>query len=140
MLKLLLVLFAPVVMLITVSYSVRYLLKRKLMPNEQYLKEIKELGRSKRLRYIGLVIILIFILMPSFNGDLTLAIILLVITEGVYNKCALDYLNTKSENTDTRRYVLYEVGFQTIIVIVTIGYYIIFKSTGYFLFQGILKF
>lgn len=111
--------------LIVVSFLGRYLLKRKLNPNKEYLNEIKGIKKIKRLRTIDSISIFILLIIPYFNERLVLIIIILTITEVIRNKYTLNYLDTKDENTDTRKYILYDFGFQmiVIIVIIIINYY-----------------
>ncbi|RDY26262.1 hypothetical protein CHL78_014285 [Romboutsia weinsteinii] len=111
--------------LILVPFLGRYLLKRKLNPNKEYLNEIKGIKKIKRLRIIDSISIFILLIIPYSNKRLVLLIIILTITEVIRNKYTLNYLDTKDENTDTRKYILYDFGFQmiVIIVIIIINYY-----------------
>lgn len=115
-----------VLLLVVIAVSItsilgRYLLKRKFKPNEILLAEIKEIDKVKRFMTISSIIIVITCIGATFNDKFSsLLIIVLVIFELIRNKYMLEYINTKSENMATRKYILYDLGLQFFIAIVAI--------------------
>lgn len=128
---LLLLVFAtisPLLILIGVLYLGRYLLKRKLKPNEEYLDEIKEVKVINRLSFVNSIIIFTVIIIQNFNERITLLLIPVVIIELIRNKYILSYLRTKNESTSTRKYILYDLCFQAIVMIVGLGLYFLYLN------------
>ncbi|WP_042274506.1 hypothetical protein [Faecalimicrobium dakarense] len=135
MLSLLVELFVPILILILilagVAYLGEYLLKRKLNPNEAYLSEIKELegtDRFKILNQINSIALFIVFIIPNFHGALVLLLIISVIIEAIRSKYKLDYLSTKIENDDTRKYILYKLWLEYIVFIVALSYSLVYDN------------
>ncbi|MEF9991962.1 MAG: hypothetical protein RRZ84_05075 [Romboutsia sp.] len=113
------------IILIGVLYLGGYLLKRKVKPDEEYLNEIKEVKVIKRLNFINSIIIFMVIIIQKFNEKATLFLIPVVIIELIRNKYILSYLKTKNESNSTQKYILYNLYFQAIVLIVGLGLYLI---------------
>lgn len=131
---------SPLLLLIGGSCLSSYLLKRKLNPNEAYLNEVKEVKKINRLTFVSSIILCIIFIFILLNRDITLLFIPLAIIEIIRNKYILNDLNTKSENTSTRKYILYDSVFQIIVFILVMIYYFILKTVGYILFINSLNF
>ncbi|MEG0844057.1 MAG: hypothetical protein RSD22_08535 [Romboutsia sp.] len=114
-----------ILILIGVLYLGGYLLKRKVKPDEEYLNEIKEVKVIKRLNFINSIIIFMVIIIQKFNEKATLFLIPVVIIELIRNKYILSYLKTKNESNSTQKYILYNLYFQAIVLIVGLGLYLI---------------
>ena len=131
---------SPLLLLIIASGLVTYLLKRKLNPNEAYLDEIKGMDKINRLTLTNTIIIFIMFFTILFNRKGILLLIPLIIIEIIRNKYILNYLNTKSKNTATRKYILYNLVFQIIVIIVVIIYYFVMEIIGQLLLLNSLNF
>lgn len=128
---LLFVAIGPLLILIGVNYLARYLLKRKLKPNEVYLEKINEVKVIKRLSFVNSIIVFLVIITQKFKAITTLLLISMVIVELICNKYALSYLKTKNESTSTRKYILSDLCFQFILLIVVLClyfYFLIYKG------------
>lgn len=127
--------YMPIVILILIVVLISYLgerlLRKKLNPNEEYLNEIQEIhnnGKLKILTQVNWAIIFIIAITPSFQGSLIFWLAVSIIVELIRMKYKLEYLRTKSDNEDTRKYLLCQLGLIFILFIVMLSYYIIYDK------------
>ncbi|WP_092924669.1 hypothetical protein [Romboutsia hominis] len=140
MLLLILVGLAPLLILLGASLLVKYLLKKKFNPNKECLRELRKTYKGKKSNIIYSIILALLIIAPEFNWRFELLLFIslfMVITDNIY---ILNYLKTKNKDDNTRKYILlHSIGFGNTAFVLMVIYYLIFKSTGYFLFHSFLN-
>ncbi len=140
MLLLILVGLAPLLILLGASFLAEYLLKKKFNPNKECLRELRKIYKGKKSNIINSIILALLIIAPEFNwkfGLLLFITLFMIITDNIY---ILNYLKTNIKDDNTRKYILlYNIGFGNTTFVLVVIYYIIFKSTGYFLFHSFLN-
>lgn len=118
---------AIVLLLIIITLS-DDLLKKKLKPNEELLDEIKELEFSRKNLISNIIIAIAITISLEINIYLSVLIIIVALTsEWIRGKYTLKYLNDKSENESTKKYIFVNIILQHVYGILLIMYLVFFK-------------
>ncbi len=118
---------AIVLLLIIITLS-DDLLKKKLKPNEELLDEIKDLEFSRKNLISNIIIAIAITISLEINIYLSVLIIIVALTsEWIRGKYTLKYLNDKSENESTKKYIFVNIILQHVYGILLIMYLVFFK-------------
>lgn len=111
---------------------INHYLKKIFKPNEKYLQEIKEIKIIKILPIINLILVFMVIVVQSSNTilnkskDITLLIILILLLEGISNKCVLSYLKFKDDSRHTKKYIIFSVLLKIVLVVISVLCFLFF--------------
>lgn len=104
------------------------LLKKKFNPNEELLEEIKDLEFSRKNLISNIIIFIAIAISLEINMYLSVLIIIVALTsEWIRGKYTLKYLNDKSENESTKKYIFVNIILQHVYGILLIMYLVFFK-------------
>lgn len=118
---------AIVLLLIIITLS-DDLLKKKLKPNEELLDEIKDLEFSRKNLISNIIIAIAITISLEINMYLSVLIIIVALTsEWIRGKYTMKYLNDKSENESTKKYIFVNIILQHVYGILLIMYLVFFK-------------
>lgn len=118
---------AIVLLLIIITLS-DDLLKKKLKPNEELLDEIKDLEFSRKNLISNIIIAIAITISLEINIYLSVLIIIVALTsEWIRGKYTVKYLNDKSENESTKKYIFVNIILQHVYGILLIMYLVFFK-------------
>lgn len=104
------------------------LLKKKLKPNEELLEEIENLEFSRKILISNIIIFLAIMVSLEINMYLSVLMIIVALTsEWIRGKYTVKYLNDKSENESTKKYIFVNIILQHVYGILLIMYLVFFK-------------